>query len=177
MADEHRQGKGIMKAHFGKVLDLLRTEVAIGGDLLQAMERERAAMLRSQLDLLIPLAAEKEALIERMLAVEKERDAWVGRLAGQLGCEAAELTLSRLAQTAPPAFESAFSKCRVELSALVERLQTDNRRCAMLSRHTAEFLRSFYGAIKGWAANGPVYQPGGRMQAARLNGKLLSREM
>jgi len=166
-----------MKARFREVVDLLRKEADICRDLLRAMEHERAAMLRPQLDPLGALAAEKEALIQRMQTVERQRQEWVGRLAEQLGCPAAELTLGRLAQTAPPAFAEALSSCRVELSVLLERLRTENRRSAMLSRHTAELLRSFYGVIKGWAANGPVYQPGGRMQAARLNGKLLSHEL
>jgi flagellar biosynthesis/type III secretory pathway chaperone len=166
-----------MKERFREVVDLLRTEAAICRDLLRAMAHERVAMLRSRLDPLGALAAEKEALIQRMQTAERQRQEWVGQLAGQLGCPAAELTLSRLALKAPPAFAETLSNCRIELSELLERLRTENRRSAMLSHDTAELLRSFYGVIKDWAVNGPVYQPGGRMQAARLNGKIFSHEM
>jgi len=176
MRGEYQQGKGVMQAHFGKVVDLLRTEVALCGDVLQAMERERAAMLHAQLEPIGAIAAEKEMLIQRVQAVERQRQEWVGRLAEELGCEADELTLSRLAHAAPPAFAEALYGCRSELCDLLERLRMENRRNAMLSRHAAELLRSFYRVIKGCAANGEIYRPGGRMQAARLNGKFLSHE-
>jgi flagellar biosynthesis/type III secretory pathway chaperone len=165
-----------MDADFRELIDLLHTEVGICRDLLEAMEREQAAMLRSQLEPLRALAAEKEAVIQRMQGVERQREEWVGRLAERLGCDAAELPLSRLAQEAPPALRTAFVGCRVELSGLVERLRTENHRSAVLFNHSAELLQSFYAVVKGLAGKGTVYQPGGRMQAARLNGKLLSHE-
>jgi hypothetical protein len=62
------------------------------------------------------------------------------------------------------------------LSDLLERLRAENRRSEALCRHTSELLQASYGVIKG-LANGPVYQREGRMQGARLNGKLLRSEI
>jgi flagellar biosynthesis/type III secretory pathway chaperone len=166
-----------MHAEFREVVDLLRSEAALCRELLKAMERERAVMLRSRRDELGPVAAEKETLLQRLQAVEKGREELIGRLADRFGCEPAEMTLSRLAQKAPPAFREPFTRCRAELSDLLERLRAENRRSEALCRHTSELLQASYGVIKGLAGSGPVYQRGGRMQGARLNGKLICNEI
>jgi len=88
----------------------------------------------------------------------------------------AEMTLSRLAQAAPTVYREALTGCRAELSDLLERLRAENRRSEALCRHTSELLQASYGVIRG-LANGPVYQREGRMQGARLNGKLLCSEI
>lgn len=163
-----------MHASFKDVVSLLGTEAALCRELLQAMDRERAVIIRSGARGLGPLTVEKEALIRRLQAAEQAREEWVGRLAGQLGCEPGEITLSRLAQEAPPAYRGALTRRRAELSDLLERLRAENRRSEALYRHTSELLQASYRIIRGLAANGPVYQRGGRMQEARLSGKLVS---
>jgi flagellar biosynthesis/type III secretory pathway chaperone len=163
-----------MNASFKDVVSLLRTEAALCRELLQAMDRERAVMVRSGARELGTVAAEKENLIRRIQAAEQGRQELIGQLAVELGSEPAEMTLSRLAQEAPPVHRETLTRCRAELSDLLDRLYAENRRSEALCRHTSELLQASYRTIKGMAANGPVYQRGGRMQEARLNGKLVS---
>ena len=165
-----------MHASFRDLVGLLRAEAALCRELLQAMGRERAVMVRSRSGELGPAAAEKETLLQRLQTAEQGREQLIGRLADQLGGDPAEMTLSRLAQAAPPAFRETLTRCRAELSDLLERLRAENRRSEALCRYTSELLQASYGIIKG-LANGPVYQREGRMQGARLNGKLLRSEI
>jgi len=165
-----------MHAGFKELVGLLRTEAVLCRELLQAMECERAWMIRSRSGGPGPVAAEREALLRRLQAAEQEREQLIGRLADRLGGDPLGMTLRRLAQAAPPVFQESLTRCRAELSDLLERLRAENRRSEALCRHTRELLQASYGIIKG-LANGPVYQRQGRMQGARLNGKLLSSEI
>ena len=166
-----------MHATLSDLVDLLRTEVALYRELLQAMDRERVVMIRSRLDELGPAAAEKQILIGRLHGVEERRLELIGRLADHLGCAPAELRLSRLARAAPPPHGEALWRCRADLSDLLRRLREENRRSEVLCRHSGELLRASYGIIKGLAANGSVYHRGGRMQGVPLNGKLVCGEI
>ncbi|MGE5255961.1 MAG: flagellar protein FlgN [Hyphomicrobiales bacterium] len=166
-----------MRAALSELVDLLHTEVALYRELLQAMGRERTAMIRSRLVELGPAAAEKQTLIGRLDAVEERRLELIGRLADDFGCAPTELTLSRLARAAPSPYGEAFWRCRAELSDLLQSLREENRRSEMLCRHSSELLRAMYGVFKGLAANGSTYHRGGRVQGVPLNGKLVSGEI
>lgn len=165
-----------MHAGFRELVSLLRVEAAICRELLQVMDRERAEMVRSRSGELGPVVAKKETLLQRLQTAEQGREQLIGRLSDQLGGVPAEMTLSRLAQAAPTVYREALTGCRAELSDLLERLRAENRRSEALCRHTSELLQASYGVIRG-LANGPVYQREGRMQGARLNGKLLCSEI
>ena len=62
-----------MHATLSDLVDLLRTEVALYRELLQAMDRERVVMIQSRLDELGPAAAQKQTLIGRLHSVEERR--------------------------------------------------------------------------------------------------------
>jgi flagellar biosynthesis/type III secretory pathway chaperone len=166
-----------MHADLSDLVDLLQTEAALYRELLPVIHRERAAMIRSRRDELGPVASEKQNLIERLRAVEEQRSKLIGRLADRFGCSPAEMTLSRLARSVAAPHGEALWRCRADLSELLKRLRAENRCSEMLCRHTGELLRASYGILKGLAAGGSTYRRGGQMQAARLNGKLVSNEI
>jgi flagellar biosynthesis/type III secretory pathway chaperone len=166
-----------MHATLNDLVDVLRTEAALYRELLQAMDREQVVMIRSRLDELGPVAANKQTLLGRLHAVERQRSELIGRLAGRFGCAPAELTLSRIARTAPSPHGEALWRCRADLSDLLKRLREENRRSEVLCRHTSDLLRASYGVVNGLALNSPVYHRGGRMQGTQLNGKLVCDEI
>jgi flagellar biosynthesis/type III secretory pathway chaperone len=165
-----------MHANFRELVNLLRTEAALWAEWLQTLDRERAAMVRSRAAEASPAAMDKATLLQRLQAAEQGRERMIGRWAHEFGCDPAEVTLSRLAQEAPPVYREALTGLRAELSGLLERLRVENRRSEAFCRHAGELLKASYGVVRG-LANGPVYQQEGRMQGARLNGKLLHGEI
>jgi flagellar biosynthesis/type III secretory pathway chaperone len=166
-----------MQAALSELVDLLRTEAVLYRELMQAMDRERVVMIRSRLDELGPVAAEKQTLLGRLQAVEQQRAELIGRLAERFGCAPAKLTLSWLAQTVPPPHREALWRCRADLSDLLKRLREENHRSEVLCRHTGELLRASYGVINGLALNASVYHRGGRMQGAQVHGQLVRDEI
>jgi flagellar biosynthesis/type III secretory pathway chaperone len=168
---------GAMHSDYREVMDHLETETTIYSDLLLTIERERKVMLGAQLDPLERVTAEKETLLQRLQAVERQRQESVERLAEKLSCAADELTLEHLARAAPPPLAVALSDRRKVLSGLLERLRMENQRNATLARHAAGLLRSIFRVIRDSAGhNEAVYLAGGRMRTARLNGALFSHE-
>jgi flagellar biosynthesis/type III secretory pathway chaperone len=160
-----------------ELVRMLKAETALCRSLLEVMRRELAALLRSHRAGIEGCGADKRGLIERLQALERQRTEWVNRLARELGRSMDEVTLSWLARTAPGPRGAELRQVRTELQGLVARLQEENRRSALLCRHAGEMLRAAYGVVKGLAASGIVYHRGGRLQGARLNGKLVSDEI
>lgn len=162
-----------MVEHLGELVEALKAETALYRRLIEIMDRERHALLRSQRTEIEACAAGKRDLIDRLQALERRRMEAVKRLAQHAGRPDAEVTLNVLLRTAPEPYAGALRQFRSELLGLMARAKEANQRSAVLCRHVGELLRAAYGALKGLAANGFVYQRGGRMQGVRLNGKLV----
>lgn len=161
----------------GELLDVLRAEAELYRRLLETMGRERSALLQSSRTEIEACSAEKNELIERLSALEDRRAEVVHRLAPHLGRPAAEMTLSLLMQLCPEPPHGELRNVRTELRGLVARIREENQHSAVLCRHIGELLRAAYGVVKGLAANGFVYHRGGRLESARLYGKLVRDEI
>jgi flagellar biosynthesis/type III secretory pathway chaperone len=161
----------------GELVKILKTETALYRRLLEVLGREHTALLRSRLSEIQACGADKRELIERLQAIERQRMECVDRLARSVDRPAAEVTLSLLARTTLGSRGSELRHLRTELLGLVERVKEETQRSEILCRHVGEWLKAAYGVLKGMAANGCVYHRGGRMQGARLNGKLVCDEI
>lgn len=166
-----------MVEHLGELVKVLEAETALYRRLIEIMDRERDALLRSRRTEIEACAGGKRDLMDRLQALERQRAEAVKRLAQHIGRSDAEVTLSFLARTAPEPQAGALRRCRSELLSLMVRVKEENQRSALLCRHAGELLRAAYGALKGLAANGFVYHRGGRMQGVQLNGKLVCDEI
>ena len=166
-----------MVEDWADLVKVLQAETALYRRLLENMERERNALLRSRRAEIEACAAGKRDWIDRLQAEESRRADAVKRLAQHIGRPESEVTLSFLARTAPDPYGGALRRCRSELLNLVAQIQKENQRSAVLCRHVGELLKAAYGALKGLAAGGSVYQRGGRLQDARLNGKLVCNDI
>lgn len=160
-----------------ELLNALRAETTLYRQLLEAMRRERAALIHSRRMELEACTTEKRHLIERLAAVGQRRAEVVRRLAEHLDRPAAEVTLRLLARTAPEPQRGELQHARAELLELIAQAQAENQRSELLCRHIGELLRAAYGMAKGLAANGFVYHRGGRLERAPLNGKLVCDEI
>lgn len=166
-----------MTHQWDDLVDVLQAESDLYRSLLGLLDRERPALMRSQRAEIERSAAAKRELIERLQVLECRRAETVGRLAAGIGRPAGELTLRLLALSAPARQADGLQRCRAELRGLVEQVIAENQRSAALCGHIGDLLRNAYAVVRGLAANGVVYQRGGRMLGARLNGKLVHNEI
>lgn len=166
------------KEHLRELVTVLRAEVDVYRGLIAAVVRTRETLRqpRSGSD---PIRTEQQdGLLQRLKALEQRRMNAAAALAPACGCRAEEVSLTRLAAWAPAAQRTELLRCRSLLVEATETLRGEHRRTALLLEHAGELLRSSYGVLKGVTARcGPVYRPGGRLQGARLQGKLLTSDI
>jgi len=155
---------------------LLRAVAGLYEELLAVMGRERQALIRFQTAKVAVAASEKEKLLRRMEALEKQRVTLVDTLARDLKVPAAALTLEFLAQHAPEPLSGELRRCRELLGRLVGRLREENRRSNALCCNAVELLQGAYRLLQGFMVNVPVYHCGGGFHAARLSGKMVRDE-
>jgi flagellar biosynthesis/type III secretory pathway chaperone len=166
-----------MTDQWDDLVDVLQAETALYRSLLGLLDRERPALMRSHRAEIERSTADKRELIERLQALERRRAEVLGRLAAGIGRPAGELTLSLLALSAPARQADGLQRCRAELRGLMAQVAAENQRSAALCGHIGDLLRNAYAVVRGLAGNGVVYQRGGRMLDARLNGKLVHNEI
>jgi len=160
-----------------ELVKVLQAETALYRRLLEILEQERPALQGSRRTEIEAFAAGKHDLMERLQSLERQRVEVIDRLADGIGLPIDQVTLSLLIQNAPERTAGLLRRCRNELAGLVAQAKAENLRSEALCRHVGDLLRAAYGVVKGLAANGFVYQRGGRMQSAKLNGKLICDEI
>jgi flagellar biosynthesis/type III secretory pathway chaperone len=169
--------KKVMVEFLDELLGILRVETELYRRLLEIMRRERPALLRSCRTEIDAVSAEKRDLIERLQAAGRRRAEVIDHLSRHWGRSPADVTLSWITRTSPEPLGAEFRHARSELLGLMARIQEENHRSEVLCRHVGELLRTAYGVLKGLAANGSIYHRGGRLERARLNGKLVCDEI
>jgi len=155
---------------------LLRAQAGLYEDLLTVMVRERQALVQFQTAEAVAAAAEKEKLLRRMEALEKQRVTLVEVLAQDMGVPASALRLELLAQRSPEPLSEELRRCREVLGRLVGRLREENRRSKAICSNAVELLQGAYRLLQGFMVNVPVYHCGGGFHTARLSGKMVRDE-
>lgn len=166
-----------MVEQVSELVKALEAVSALYRRMLKVMDRERRALLGVRRAEIEGCTAEKRDLLDRLQVAERRRTEAVNRLAQRIGRAEAGVTLSFLARMAPEPHGSALHRCRSELLGLIAQVKKENQRSLALCRSAAERLRAAYGALKGLAADGSVYQRGGRLRGARLKGKLVCNDV
>lgn len=166
-----------MADHWEELVQVLQAEAAIYRRLLDMLLKERADLQRSRRAEIEPFIAARRDAIERLQSLERQRKQVVDRLSTGSDSAAGRAKLSRLILSAPESKAGRLQRCRDELVELVAQVKAENQRSDALYRHARDLVRAAYGVVKGLAANGCVYQRGGRMQIARLHGKLICDEI
>lgn len=166
-----------MADKWDELVKVLQAETAIYRRVLDILLQERAELQRSRRAEIEAFAAAKRAVIEKLQSLERQRTEVIDRLASGNELPGGRKKLSLLILSAPESKAGRLQRCRDELVELVARVKAESQRNEAFYRHACDLVRAAYGVVKGLAANGCVYQRGGRMQTARLHGKLICDEI
>jgi flagellar biosynthesis/type III secretory pathway chaperone len=158
----------------GEILGLVRGQARVLRRLLKLMAAERAALLAPRMEAIRDFGARKEALLEECRVLEADRLARQDRLAELMEVPSEQLTLSTLAAVSAADQAAELSRVRNELCGLVDKLQAENRRSRRLCRDGLAVVQGAFAALKGLAAADAVYRRTGRMQDARMSGRVLN---
>ncbi len=130
--------------------------------LLPLLDEQQAALLRADSRQVAELLGRQEALIARLLKLEKRRRAAVVALAAQLGLEPRHVTISALLALVPRA-ATVLGALRDELRRLVTTLDRLSRRNAFLLDRVMTYVDGLVRTLMAGAAEPlPLYVASGR---------------
>ncbi len=152
-----------------RMLALLEAEHRLYSDLCALARRKQEILIRGQLDELERLLGEEKAALADVSRLEEERYALQCELAGQLGLQPAELTVSRLAELAGPFYGPRLSQVQQALVGLIDDLSTLSLCNAELIEQSLAYLNYALDLLSGGRAGEYDRQGGRRPGAARLN--------
>jgi flagella synthesis protein FlgN len=146
------------------LLSHLQAECACAEALLDAMDREEAAMVEGRFDELESISAHKAGLVDRMAALDRERETAqmaLGFAPGRAGADAAAAAGGEAALAAWTA-----------LLLLAERARVRNRRNGLMASSHLDFTQKALHFLH--AARQPFYGPDGIPRAASGGGTRLA---
>ncbi len=155
------------------LLDLLEREVVCYQSLLAALEKEKKAIVASDLSELSINAQEKEALLGEIKVLEKKRQSIIENLAKWFECSSRDLTITRLAERTAEPHAVRFKNISSELRPLADAAHSANSANQALLSHAIELIRSSFAFINNLLAANAIYYRSGRMQQNDHSGKVI----
>lgn len=159
-----------------ELCEVLRRQAEICRQWLALLGRERASLLSPELPRIQELLQEKEALIAAGRRLEERRNRLLGALENRPRGAAAEASLGEIAAALGGAAREELLGLRAELRGLLSRMADEHRRNAALCRQGLALAREAHRRLQGLIASESVYLPSGRLEEARLQGRLLRGE-
>ena len=164
-------------SHLEQLIKLLKQETEIYRCMLDVVDREKEAAVRSNLDALRQTAVEKENLISQIHQKEGLRRQTVLDLAVTLGIADRDLTLTRISHEVDEPFAGRLRRVSEHFAAVLKKLQTANERNKLIVEHSLALLRGSFNLLNGLVAPGTVYYRTGNIQCSKSTGKCVRSEI
>ncbi len=156
------------------LLGLLEGETDLYRSLLLALQKEKKAIVDSELVELNETSKEKENLLLKIRILEEQRLRMVERLAENLAYSPQGLTLAELSQLVEEPYSTRLKDCSSNLLALVQSIQEVNRGNRSLLTHSLELVRGSLTLLTTLIGSNSVYYKTGEIQLDDQSGRVLS---
>ncbi len=160
-----------------KLLGLLEEETDLYRSLLSILQKEKKAVVASQLEELNEAGKEKESLILKIRILEEQRLRVQGRLADSLRYDPQDLTLTKLSQLVGEPYSIRLKICYSNLLTLIPSIREINHSNKSLLTHSLELVRGSLTLLNNFAASNAVYHRTGEMKMSGKSGNVLSGEV
>jgi flagellar biosynthesis/type III secretory pathway chaperone len=157
-----------------KFVDLVEDEIGLCRSLLSVLQKEKQAVVGSELTALNETSKAKENLLLKIRILEEERLRMLEKLADSLGYPTQDLTLSKLPQLVEEPHSTRLMECYSNLSALTQSIQDVNNINKALLKHSLELVRGSLTFLDNLLAANPVYYPTGKIQSSGQSGMVFS---
>lgn len=158
-----------------KLNALIEKKIALYDKFIMLLQEQWNSITEYSLDSLQAILIKKEALVDQIQALEKERMSLMGKVNPPEGATAATLTLKQIIQSTPGPVGDQLKKSR---EVLLTRISTINKLHeslkGLMDRSSLSLKKSlvlFHS--KGEEASSP-YHPNGKLQEGKLQGRMLS---
>lgn len=166
-----------MNRMLDNLLKILQEETGLYGSVLDLAQREKDAIVGSNLDALREVTDRKASLFPRIQDLEGQRQAVIEDLAGALGRPTQELNLRNLSQLAGEPYASRLIDCRSHLLGLATSISEISSHNRELITYSLELVRSSFSFLNNLTVLNTVYHSTGKMLDSNRNGRVLSDEL
>jgi len=153
---------------------LLGGETELLESLLKTLQKERAAVVDSNLDTLNQATKEKENLILKVRILEEQRQHLMQRISRALNLRSSSLTLTQLANMLEAPHSTRLKRSCSSIIALTQSIEDLNTLNKGLLMHSLDLVRSSLLLFDHLTVPPPVYYRTGKMQTGDQTGKILS---
>lgn len=166
-----------MNSTLDQLIGLLRQEAGLYRSLLDVIDQEKEAAVRSDVTALNQAGIDKEAHLLEIQNKEKRRGQLVARLAEEQGVAAADLTLTKISQRVNEPQAGNLRRVSQDFLALLTEVQAANRRNKQIFEHSLELLRGSFNRLNELMSPNTVYFRTGNVQSAKSTGKCVCSEI
>ena len=163
-----------MELLLNELLSLLEGEISLYGSLLLALQKEKRAVVESNLEELNETNREKESLFLKIRILEEQRITILENLAENLGQSAKNLTLTKLSQLVEEPQSIQLADCHSRFLSLAQSIQEVNLSNKALLNHSLDLVRSSLTLLSDLMVSNPVYYRTGKIQSGDQSGRLVS---
>jgi len=165
------EGGIMMKTLFVRLIALLREETEAYRALLLCIQKEKRAVIDTDLAGLGEIGKQKERHLETLRSFDEQRHLALQALAEGMLLPVGELTLQRLSENAPPPYGEQLQRCACQLRDLMGSLQVENAGLKQLVAQGMELVRGSYNVIAHLCNASTVYRASGSLQPAAATGR------
>ena len=160
-----------------KLLGLLEHQTDLYQDLLTLIEKEKQAVIATDLAGLNETAKVKDNLLLKIRILDEQREHLLRKLADELEHPVQELTLTRLSQLVEAPQANRLKRLRSAFSSIIAKIQQANDRNRTLFSHSLELVRSSVNLLNNVMTISPVYFSSGCIQHRDQTGKIVYKEI
>lgn len=157
-----------------KFLDLLNEEIRLYESLLLTFQKEKKAVVDSNLKELDESGKAKENLFLKIRILEEQRLTFVERLSQKLGQPAQSLTLTELSRLLEDPYATRIRNCQSSFLSLAQSIQEINLSNKALLHHSLDLVRGSLSLLNDLIPSNSIYYPSGKMHPSDQSGRVLS---
>gem|GEM_PF-6529904 len=161
----------------GSLCRLLDAEAGGYEALVTLLEKQRQAAMKARFGLFVDTVGEKDALLENLGHLERERLQLMEALSQGLHVPEAQLTVSRLISMLPGPQAEQLNTCRYRLRAVIEQVRVKNKTNQDLLEHLLEWMKKALELLGSKVPGQRTYCKNGQVQATKLTGTVLHGEI
>ena len=160
-----------------ELLGLLEQETELYQALLNAIDKEKQAVIDTDLDKLNEATIVKENLLLKLRILDEQRIHLLRKIAIFLGQSEDTLSLKNLSRMVEAPHASRLKRCRKMLLSLIAKIQTANSQNRALFSHSLELVKGSMNLLNNLMISSPVYFRTGDIQQRDQTGKILHSEV
>jgi len=156
------------------LIDLLKREIAVYGELQTAITQERLILLKPSFDHILESNSKKETVLLKARMLEEGRLKVVKKIAKMLDLEERDINLTTLLSYADCGQEKDLRECQSILHGLVAKNREMNQNNKGLIDYSLQFLQGSVDFIHSLMSSASAsYMPSGKMRPIARNGNIV----